>query len=177
MADTRPVGVFDSDLGGLTVLREILRQCPTEACVCVADGEAAPYGSKSNAFLLERSARITQFLLDQGAKAVVVACNTASVVALSSLRERFPVTFIGMDPAVKPAAALTRTGTIGVLATTATASSDRLANLIRDHANGVRVVTRECPRLVDLVEAGVVEGPAVDAALADEVGPALAEGA
>ena len=68
MADTRPVGVFDSDLGGLTVLREILRQCPTEACVYVADGEAAPYGSKSNAFLLERSARITQFLLDQGAK-------------------------------------------------------------------------------------------------------------
>ena len=175
--DPRPVGIFDSDLGGLTVLREILRQCPTEACIYVADGQAAPYGSKSETFLQDRCAHIAEFLLEQGAKAIVVACNTASVVALPSLRERFAVPFVGMDPAVKPAAALTQSGTIGVLATTATASSERLARLIRDYANGVRVITRECPELVDLIEAGVTEGPEVDAALVEEVGPALSEGA
>lgn len=177
MADPRPVGVFDSDLGGLTVLREILRQCPTEGCIYLADGQAAPYGTKSEPFLQERCAHVTEFLLEQGAKAIVVACNTASVVALPRLRERFRVPFVGMDPAVKPAAALTQTGTIAVLATAATVASERLAHLIHDYANGVRVITRECPGLVDLVEAGVTEGPAVDTALAQEVGPALAEGA
>lgn len=177
MADSRPIGVFDSGIGGLTVLREIARQHPAEACIYLADEREAPYGAKPAEFLQERCARITQFLLEQGAKAIVVACNTASVAALPGLRAQFDVPFVGIVPAVKPAAAMTRTGTIGVLATTTTVASEALARLIETYAHGERVITHECPRLVGLVEAGVIEGREVEGAVAEEVGPLLAAGA
>lgn len=175
-ADSAPVGVFDSGIGGLTVLREVLRQHPAERCLYLADSRLAPYGTKTEDVLRERCERVTGFLLEQGAKAVVVACNTASVAALPHLRARYPIPFVGIVPAVKPAAAMSRTGIIGVLATSTTIGSQPLARLIETHASGVRVVTRMCPGLVDVVERGLLEGPEVDDALAQEAQPLLDQG-
>src|SRR5438105_2417717 len=127
--DGRPVGVFDSGIGGLTVLREIERQHPAEPCVYVADSREAPYGTRPVAWIQERCTRIVDFLLGYDAKAIVVACNAASVSALAYLRERYTIPFVGVVPAVKPAAALTRRGRIGVLTTPATAGSEPLAQL------------------------------------------------
>src|SRR5205807_4858233 len=128
MGDERPLGVFDSGIGGVTVLREIRQQAPAERCIYVADSQEAPYGPRPPADILRRADGIARFLVDRGVKAIVVACNAASVVALPYLRSHFDVPFIGLDPGVKPAAGLTRTGTIGVLTTPVTASSDRLAH-------------------------------------------------
>jgi glutamate racemase len=173
MSDARPVGVFDSGLGGITVLREIRTQLPGENCTYVADSRAAPYGTKLAATILDRVLRIAEFLVEDGAKAIVVACNTASVVALSDLRARFGVPFVGVVPGVKPAARLTRSGTIGVLATPATADSEPLAKLIEDFAYGVKVVTQVCPGLVPMVERGEIAGPAVDKLLGFYLQPLL----
>lgn len=177
MADSRPIGVFDSGIGGLTVLREIVRQLPNESLMYLADSREAPYGTKSLAALAERCERVAAFLLGREAKAIVVACNTASVAALPHLRGRFSVPFVGIVPAVKPAAALTRTGTVGVLATAATTTSQPLAQLIDTYANGVRVVTQECPELVTLVEQGQLGGPEVEGVVRLEVAPLLDAGA
>lgn len=177
MADRRPVGIFDSGIGGLSVLREILRQLPNESLVYLADRSEAPYGTKSATALEERCAQVAGFLIERGAKAIVVACNTASVAALAHLRNRFALPFVGVVPAVKPAAALTRSGIVGVLSTAATAASEPLAQLIDAYGNGVRVVTRECPELVALVERGQLAGPEVEGALRLEVSPLLEQGA
>jgi glutamate racemase len=176
LSDPRPVGVFDSGIGGLSVLRECLRQHPSERFLYVADEAYAPYGPKPVELLQARAEAITRFLLDQDAKAVLVACNTASVSALAFLRARFPVPFVGIVPAVKPAAALTHTGSVGVLATQATTASPALAQLISSFANGSRVLTQDCPDLVTLVEAGRLEGADVERAVNEEVGPLLTEG-
>lgn len=177
MSDSRPVGVFDSGLGGVTVLREIRRQLPCEDCIYLADSRAAPYGTKPALAIRDRALRLSEFLVRQGAKAIVVACNTASVVALQDLRARFAVPFVGVVPAVKPAASLTRTGTIGVLTTPATAQSDPLARLIEEFAYGVKVMTQECPGLVPMVERGEISGPAVDGLLQSYLAPLLGAGA
>ncbi len=177
MGDARPVGVFDSGLGGITVLREIRKQLPGEDCVYIADSSAAPYGSKPPEAILDRAYHLTDFLLEDGAKAIVVACNTASVVALPALRARYDVPFVGVVPAIKPAAGMTRTGTIGVLATMTTADSEPLARLIEDFAYGVKVVTRVCPGLVPMVERGEVAGQAVDELLRFCLAPLLDAGA
>jgi glutamate racemase len=177
MGDARPVGVFDSGLGGITVLREIRKQLPGENCVYVADSSAAPYGSKPPAAILDRAVRVTEFLIGNDAKAIVVACNSASVVGLHELRARYAVPFIGVVPAVKPAAGTTRTGTIGVLTTPATADSDPLAKLIEDFAFGAKVVTQMCPGLVPMVERGEIAGPAVEELLRFYLTPVLDAGA
>lgn len=177
MSDERPVGVFDSGLGGLTVLREITRQIPQEQCLYVADALDAPYGTKTVEALQERCEQVTSFLIEQGAKTIVVACNTASVTALAYLRSRFSIPFVGIVPAVKPAAMLTHTGTVGVLVTSATAHSDSLAQLIRSYSNGSRMLLQECPELVTLVEHGQLRGPEVESSLRLEVGPLVAKGA
>src|SRR6266508_4236363 len=130
VSDSRPVGVFDSGIGGLTVLRECVRQLPAERFIYLADEGNAPWGPKNPAWLRARSEPITRFLVEHQAKAVVVACNTMSVTALAHLRGIFDLPFIGIVPAVKPAAALTHSGAVGVLATHATSTSEALAQLI-----------------------------------------------
>lgn len=176
MSDPRPIGVFDSGIGGLTVLRECLRQLPRERFIYLADEGHAPWGPRSPEWLRERSEEVVKFLLGQDAKAIVVACNTMSVVALAHLRTIFDVPFVGIVPAVKPAAALTHTGSVGVLATHTTTTSEALNQLIRSFATGSRVLTRECSDLVTLVERGVLDGPEVERVVAEEVGPLLDEG-
>jgi len=155
MNNNNPIGIFDSGLGGLSVLAEIRKLLPCEELFYVADSAYVPYGSKSESFIRERALLLTQFLVDQGSKAIVVACNTATAAAVPLLRKEFPQTpIVGMEPALKPAVSVTRTGTVGVLATEGTLSSARFAALLSRYAGTVRVITQPCPGLVEQVESG-----------------------
>lgn len=154
----RPIGVFDSGIGGLGVLREIRHLLPDVAAVYIADRAFAPYGERSLDDVQQRSVAIVGDLLDRDCQAIVIACNTASAAALQHLRAIHPgVSFIGMEPAVKPAAESTRAGVIGVLATPATFQGELYASVVDRHAIGVRVVAQPAPGLVELVEAGRID--------------------
>lgn len=173
-----PIGVFDSGLGGLSVLRHARAALPAEDFLYVADSGFAPYGERSADWIRARSAVLGQFLLDRGAKALLIACNTATAAAAQALRERWPgLPIIGMEPAVKPAAAATRTGTVGVLATTGTLASSRFAALLDTFGRDVHVVTRPGSGLVEAVERGEFDTPATRALVASHIEPLLAEGA
>lgn len=172
-----PVGVFDSGLGGLSVLRELRSRLPHEDFVYVADSGHVPYGEKSDAFIRARTQAISGFLLERGAKLIVIACNTATAAAVRELRAQCPVPVVGMEPAVKPAAAATRSGTVGVLATTGTLASAKFAALLARFGHGVRVLTEPCPGWVDLVERGDCSGAQARMLVARHVGPLLAHGA
>ena len=172
-----PLGVFDSGLGGLSVLQEIRAMLPGEDVLYYADNAYCPYGVRDRREIRERTVLISQLLLDRGAKAIVVACNTASAMAIDHLREVFPgVAFVGLEPAVKPAVTLTRSRKVGVLATPRTVAGERLRWLIETHANGVEVRTVAATGLVELVEAGVLSGADVVAALGPLLDPMLEAG-
>lgn len=172
-----PVGVFDSGVGGLSVLGEISRLLPNESLLYVADCGHIPYGEKSPAFIRERCRRVADFFHQRQAKALVVACNTATVAAAAELRERYPAwPIVGMEPAVKPAAAATRSGVVGVLATTGTLQSAKFAALLDRFASDVRVVTQPCPGLVELIETSNLHSPQLRQLLAGYVEPLLAAG-
>lgn len=148
----RTIGVFDSGLGGLSVLRAIRSTLPTADLIYCADHEWLPYGERSPEIVRERSIDITRALVEAGADAVVIACNTATAAAADRLRATFDVPIVGMEPAVKPATAATRTGVVGVLGTGGTLASTRFAGLLDRFAGDVRVVTRPAPELVVAVE-------------------------
>ncbi len=172
-----PLGVFDSGLGGLSVLREIRLMMPAEDVLYYADNAFCPYGLRDPREIRERTVLISRLLLEQGAKAIVVACNTASAMAIEHLREIFPgIAFVGLEPAVKPAVKLTRSRRVGVLATPRTVAGERLRWLIETHANGVEVRTVAATGLVELVEAGVLSGEAVTEALGPLLDPMLEAG-
>jgi glutamate racemase len=173
MVSDNAIGVFDSGVGGISVLREIRACLPRENLVYVADSGHIPYGSKSEVFIRERSLTISGWLLDQGAKCIVVACNTATAAAATALRATFDAPIIAMEPAIKPAVAATRTGVVGVLATVGTARSERLTALIERFGRGVQILTQPCPGLVEQVEAGELAGPETRALLARYVEPLL----
>ncbi len=178
MTDTRPIGVFDSGVGGLSVLREIRARMPHEELLYVADSGYAPYGNRSAAEIIARSQYISEFLLEQGAKALVIACNTATAAAAADLRARWPaLPIIGMEPAVKPATLATRSGVVGVLATSGTLASARFAALLDTFGQGVEVVTQACVGLVEHIERGELAAPATRALLASYVQPLLDAGA
>ncbi len=173
-----PIGVFDSGVGGLTVLREIIRQLPAWDTLYIADNANCPYGRRPVADIRALSEGITRYLLAQGACCIVVACNSASAAALHHLREAFTgVPFVGMVPAVKPATALTQSRTIGVLATPTTLNGQLLSEVIEQYAGDVRILTQECPGLVEQIEAGDLDGPATDTLLRRYLQPLLAGGA
>jgi glutamate racemase len=153
-----PVAVFDSGLGGLWVLHEIRALLPAEDLLYLADSEWCPYGPRPRDEVRERSVRVGRWLQAQGAKMLVVACNTASGAALEALREALEIPVVGMEPAVKPAVRDTRAGRIGVLATQGTLASERFARLLRDHCGGVQVVAHPGTGLVEMVEDGRLDG-------------------
>lgn len=171
-----PVGVFDSGVGGLTILAELLRELPDERFVYFGDTGNVPYGVRPQRDIQELSARAVRFLLARDAKIIVVGCNTASVSALASLRQAFDLQFVGVVPAVKPAAERTRAGKVGVAATEVSANGTYLRELIEQFANGARVYAVGCPRLVELAEVGALDGAATEAAVRDYIAPLLAEG-
>lgn len=149
-----PVGVMDSGVGGLSVLKHLTRRLPREHFLYYADSAYAPYGNQSAEAIRERCIAVADGLQAQGIKALVVACNTATAAAIHSLRARYPWPIIGMEPAVKPAVAASHNQSIGVLATTGTLQSAQFAALLEQHGQGVRIVTQACVGLVEQIERG-----------------------
>ena len=175
---SRPIGVFDSGVGGLSVLREIRRALPAETLCYVADSAHAPYGERSVAYIEARSRHIIGFLQAQGAKAVVVACNTVTGLVIGHLRAAFPgLPLIAIEPAVKPAAQSTHSGVIGLLATRQTVASPGLQRLLQLHASGRQVLLQACPGWVERVERGELDGAETEAAVAQYLRPLLAQDA
>ncbi len=167
-----PIGIFDSGVGGLSVLRAVRQQLPHEAVLYLADQGHVPYGPRPLAEVRAFSEEITRFLLAHAAKLIVVACNTASAAALHDLRQTFPeLPFVGMEPAVKPAAEHTQTGVVGVLATPATFQGALYASVVERFANGVRLIQHTCPGLVAQIEAGQLDTPETRAILEDALLP------
>lgn len=177
MTGQGPIGVFDSGVGGLTVLRELQALLPGASYLYLADQAWVPYGERTLDEVRERAIRVVEELLAHGAVLVVVACNSASAAALHPLRARFPGTrFVGMEPAVKPAAESSSRGVVGVLATDATFQGAPYASVVDRHAGGVRIVAQAGAGLVDLVEQGEVEGDAVRRLLTTYLAPMQEEG-
>ncbi len=171
-----PIGVFDSGVGGLSVLKAICQQIPDEPVIYLADQGHVPYGPRPLEQVRAFSQEITRFLLAQGAKLIVVACNTASAAALLYLRKTFPeVPFVGMEPAVKPAAEHTQTGVVGVLATPATFQGALYASVVERFANGVDLIQSTCPGLVAQIERGALDHPGTRAILEEALQPMLAK--
>jgi glutamate racemase len=151
------IGVFDSGVGGLSVLDAIRRRLPGAPLVYLGDVAHAPYGARSSEEIVDRSLRIVHWLHDQGARLIVVACNTATAVAIDTLRTRQPgLTFVGVEPGVKPGVSRSRTRRIAVMVTAATANSPRLQDLIARHAGTAWVHVQPCPGLADAIERGVL---------------------
>lgn len=153
------IGVFDSGLGGISVLREIHQRMPSASLAYVADSAWVPYGSRGEDFIQQRARSIARFLIEHGADMIVVACNTATAAAVPMLRQTMRMPVVGMEPAVKPATAATRNGIVGVLATVGTLQSARFAALLDQFGANIQVLTRACPGLVEQVEAGDLDGP------------------
>ena len=174
---TAPIGIFDSGVGGLSVLRHLRTLLPHERFIYLADQANVPYGPRSPDEIRRLSEAVARFFLAQPVKLIVVACNTASAAALSFLRGRFPDTdFVGMEPAVKPAAAQTRTGKVGVLATAGTFESQRYADLMARFAQDVVLYEDPCDGLVELIEAGTAVSPQTTQLLRPILHPMLAAG-
>lgn len=175
-----PIGIFDSGVGGLSVLRHIQAQLPQENLLYFADSGFAPYGGKAEQFIANRALAITDFLLQQGAKAIVVACNTATAAAIKALRARYPqLPLVGVEPGLKPAAALTKSNTIGVLATECTLASSKFKHLSEhiSSSTGVRILTQACTGLADQIEKGELQAVATALLVQRYVAPLIAQGA
>lgn len=169
-----PIGIFDSGVGGLSVLRAIRAQLPHENMLYFADQAHVPYGSRSLAEVRTFSEKITRYLLAEGAKIVVVACNTASAAALHWLRETFPDTpFVGMEPALKPAAERTQSGVVGVLATPATFQGELYASVVERFASNVTLLQDTCLGLVEEIEHGMLNGEKIHLILDEALRPML----
>jgi len=173
----REIGVFDSGVGGFTVLRELRTLLPTARLRYLADTAYAPYGGRSPDEIRARSFAITEHLIEQGAGLIVVACNTATAHAIEALRARWPdLPFVGTEPGIKPAVAATRNGRIGLLATPATAASARLRDLIARHIGDREVVVQGCPGIVDHIEAGDLDSTELRALVQRHCEPLRAAG-
>ena len=171
------IGIFDSGIGGLSVFREIRKVLPEESYAYFSDTAHCPYGEKSKEDIIERAREITRFLIGKGADIIVVACNTATAAAIAALREEFPIRFIGMEPAVKPAAQSTRTGVVGVLATAGTLKATKYIDTRAKWAQGVRIVEHVGQGFVEIVEKGMTEGTETDEIVKASLKPLLDEGA
>jgi glutamate racemase len=172
-----PIGIFDSGVGGLSVLKEIRLQMPNESVLYFADQGHVPYGPRGLDEVRMFSEQITRFLLGLGAKLIVVACNTASAAALHHLRQTFPeISFVGMEPAVKPAAESTRSRVVGVLATPATFQGVLYASVVERFASGVTILQDTCSGLVGQIENGELDSPATQEILEKALHPMLEQG-
>jgi glutamate racemase len=176
VSDPRPIGVFDSGVGGLTVLREILRRSPDESTIYLGDNARAPYGTRSDAEVRAFSTEALDALADRDVKAIVVACNTSTAVALGDFRRRYDLPILGVvRPGAVTAALTTRNRRVGVIATPATVRSHAYFAAIKDENPAVEVYEHATPAFVPLVEAGKLSGPEVEAAVADGLAPLLGE--
>lgn len=171
-----PIGVFDSGVGGLTILSALQQELPHEDYIYLGDTAHCPYGLRSDAEIIELSVQISHFLIEKGVKLIVLACNTASQAALAALRATFPSTpFVGVVPAVKPAAHATKKGRIAIAATNQAAKAIYLRQLIDEFAGGIEAFAIGCPELVTLVEEGQFDGPQVEEVVRQALEPILKE--
>lgn len=172
-----PIGIIDSGVGGLSVLKEIDAMSCGLTLHYIADSAWCPYGNKSAKLITERVTTHADYLISLGCKTIVIACNSATIASIEVLRDNYPVPFIGMEPAIKPAAKMTQSGVIGVLATEASLAGKKFHNLVNQHGNGVKVITTACPEFVSLVEQSVLTGHQVNQAIEAYVAPLLEQGA
>lgn len=177
LLSSRPIGVLDSGVGGISVLKRIHALLPHEHLIYTADSKYAPYGNKTAAEITARCMILADFLISKNVKALVVACNTATAAAIDGLRETFDILIIGMEPAVKPAAEASKNGVIGVLATVGTLKSAQFAALLESYGRNVKVVTQACVGLVECIERGELDSPETKALILQYTSPLLAEGA
>ncbi|MBL0045144.1 MAG: glutamate racemase [Flavobacteriales bacterium] len=177
MVARAPIGIFDSGVGGLTVAAVIKQALPSERLLYFGDAAHIPYGDRSLREVRAFSAAIVRALLAKGCKLIVIACNTASAAALRHVREAYPmVVFVGMEPAVKPAAERSRSHVVGVIATQATFQGELFESVLERFAQGTRVIERPCPGLVQAIEAGELDSPGTERMLRRWLEPMLAEG-
>lgn len=170
------IGIFDSGIGGLSVFREIRKVLPEQSYVYYSDNAHCPYGEKTREYIIDRAREITRFLLEKGCEIIVVACNTATAAAIATLREEFPVKFIGMEPAIKPAAQATKTGVVGVLATAGTLRATKYIDTRARWAQNVRIAEHIGQGFVELVEKGTTTGPEAESTVRSSLMPLLDEG-
>ncbi len=173
----RPIAVFDSGVGGISVLQHIHALMPNEQLLYVADSKYAPYGNKSAEEIRARCFEIADFLITKDVKALVVACNTATAAAIDAMRAKYSLPIFGMEPAVKPAAEASRNGVVGVLATTGTLKSAQFAGLLESYGRNVKVVTQACVGLVECIERGELQAEGTFKLLRQYCQPLLDEGA
>jgi len=174
---TSPIGILDSGLGGLSIFNEVRKVMPDEPIVYFGDSAWCPYGTREADEIQRRVFAVTDYLLDQGCKLIIIACNSATIHAVEAARAAYPVPFVGMEPGIKPAAALTKTGTVGVLATEASLAGEKFHKLLSAHSNGLRIITRPCPSFVEIVELGELEGAKARAIVEEETRPLTDAGA
>lgn len=172
-----PVGIFDSGVGGLSVLREIHAALPAESVLYVADSANAPWGDKPPSFVRDRGLKISRFLLGQGVKAIVIGSNTGTAGSADALRASLDVPVVGIEPGIKPAVAATRSGVIGAIVPAAVGESDRLRSLVDRFGGGVRIVIQPVPGVVEHIEAADLDGPELRRMVEGYVEPMLKEGA
>lgn len=173
MSATQPIGIFDSGVGGLSIWKEIVTLLPNENTIYLADSINAPYGKKSNKEIIKLSVKNTNLLLELGCKIVVVACNTATTNAIDHLRNKYDVPFIGIEPAIKPAALKTKTNAIGILATKGTLSSKLFSTTSQKFAEGIKVIEQDGEGLVPLIEKGEVNSVEMDNLLKQYINPMI----
>ena len=171
------IGIFDSGVGGLSVFREVRKLLPEESYIYYSDNAHCPYGEKSVEYIIGRAREITSFLIGKGAEIIVVACNTATAAAIATLRAEFPIKFIGMEPAVKPAVKSTKTGVVGVLATAGTLKADKYLHTREKFSEGIKIVEHIGQGFVELVEKGNVSGPEAESIVEKSVRPLIEAGA
>jgi len=170
------IGIFDSGIGGLTVLKEIRNQLPEHNFIYIADSAFTPYGEKTTEQIIERSVLITQKLIEKGCSIIVVACNTATALAVDHLREKFSVPIVAMEPAVKPGVKKSVKKKVGILATTMTLASRRYMDLLERFATDTEVIEQPCPGLVEQVEAMAIDTEKTGLLLHQYINPLVQKG-
>jgi glutamate racemase len=173
----RPIGVYDSGVGGLSLLRELRSLLPNENFIYISDNAFAPYGALSPEDIRKRSQALTQWLCEQSCKLIVVACNTATTNAIESLRKTYQIPFVGIEPAIKPAALQTKTGVVGVLATKGTLSSGLFHETSTAYGQGVRILEKEGKHLVEMIESGILQSEEMNQLLQSYTQPMIEQGA
>jgi glutamate racemase len=176
MSSKQPIGVFDSGIGGLSVLKHIQALLPWENLIYVSDRAHLPYGNKAREVILKRSHNITRFLVKRRVKAIVIACNTATAVAVKQLRQTFSIPIVGMEPGVKPAIQQSKHGLIGVLATRGTLRSGKFQTLLRKHTNGSEVIICPCEGWVEAIEHLGPQHPKTQQLVSEHLQPILDTG-
>ncbi len=173
------IGILDSGVGGLSVLLEIRKLLPDIAIDYIGDSAWCPYGNKSPQQIQQRVFTLAEHLIGQGATIIVLACNSATIQAIEAARKKFNIPFVGMEPAVKPAANATKSNIIGILATEASIAGEKFHHLLNTHApaSKVKVITQPCPKFVELVESGTLTGTTVEEAIREYTQPMLDAGA